>query len=419
MDASENTPKLHGRRILVGVAGGIAAYKAPELVRRLREYGADVRVAMTGGAMEFVTPLTFQAVSGHPVHSQLLDAEAESGMGHIELARWAELIVVAPATADLMARLAAGMADDLLTTVCLASEAPVVLAPAMNRIMWAHTATRSNASLLTERGVTFLGPDEGDQACGEIGPGRMMEPPEIAAELARMLVPGQGAGLRVLLTAGPTYEDLDPVRFVGNRSSGKMGFALARAFAEQGAEVTVVAGPVQLATPAGVTRVDVRSASQMHAAVMKRIDRQDIFVGAAAVADFRPEQPAPEKIKKGSASTLTVELVRNPDILADVAARKKRPFTVGFAAETENLVENARKKLNDKRVDLIAANAVGGCGCAFDAEDNALTVLGPDGQQELARADKLTLARQLAALITNSYRGNESHGAQDQPTHSG
>lgn len=413
MDAVETHSDLPGRRVLLGVTGGIAVYKSPDLVRRLRERGAEVRVAMTAGAAAFVTPLTFQAVSGRAVHSELLDEQAEAGMGHIELARWADAILIAPATADLIARLAAGMADDLLTTVCLASEAPLFLAPAMNRVMWRHPATVRNVRELTARGAVLIGPEPGDQACGERGVGRMTEPADIATAVAAALRgPGDSfAGRRVLITAGPTHEDFDPVRFIGNRSSGKMGFALASAFAAAGAEVTVIAGPVHLPTPRGIRRLDVRSGEEMHRAVLAELDEQDVFVAAAAVADFRPATCVAEKIKKGTDQAMTLELTRNPDILADVAAREERPFTVGFAAETSDLIKNARTKLVEKGVDMIAANRVGGRECPFDAVDNALTVLWPGGSAELDRAPKQVLAQQLVALIGTRLGEGASHGS--------
>jgi phosphopantothenoylcysteine decarboxylase/phosphopantothenate--cysteine ligase len=396
--------KLSGKHILLGISGGIAAYKACDLVRRLRDAGAAVRVVMTAGASHFVTPLTLQALSGHPVRVSLWDEAHEAAMGHIELARWADAILIAPASADVMARLAAGMADDLLTTLCLASEAPLFLAPAMNRVMWAHPATRANAQTLAARGVMFFGPGSGGQACGETGEGRMLEPLELVDQLAASFPQpspsGRGGkqleGKRVVITAGPTREALDPVRFISNRSSGRMGYALAAAAREAGAEVVLVSGPTALPTPEGVTRVDVETALQMRAAVMDRMPC-DIFIGTAAVADYRPLEAAPGKIKKG-ADQLTITLVKNPDILSEVAALPARPFVVGFAAETEHVLEHARDKLMRKKLDLIAANRVGE-GLAFDQPDNALTVLWADGQVELPLADKRLLAHRLIELI--------------------
>jgi phosphopantothenoylcysteine decarboxylase / phosphopantothenate---cysteine ligase len=388
---------LAGQRILLGVTGGIAAYKAADLARRLQDAGAEVQVVMTEAAVRFVTPMTFQALTGRPVRQSLWDEGAEAAMGHIELARWADRILVAPASADTIARLAAGLAGDLLGTLCLASEASVVLVPAMNRVMWAHPATQANLAVLRARGVQVLGPGEGDQACGEVGAGRMLEPLQIVAALQS---PGLLAGRRVLVTAGPTYEDLDPVRFIGNRSSGKMGFALAAEAARLGAEVTLVAGPVALATPAGVRRLDVRSARQMHAAVMAALPGQHVFIGAAAVADFTPAQPAPAKLKKAAGAPV-LDLVATPDILAEVAAHAQRPaVVVGFAAETEALETNAREKLARKRLDLIAANRVGD-GQGFEADDNALTVFSTDAVQEIPRQSKVAVARDLLAIIAD------------------
>jgi len=388
---------LANLRILLGVSGGIAAYKAAELTRRLREAGAELRVVLTKNAARFVTPLTFQALSGAPVRMSLWDESAEAAMGHIELARWAERILIAPASADLIARLAHGLADDLLTTVCLASAAPLALAPAMNQQMWAHPATQANLDRLRARGVSVLGPASGSQACGEFGAGRLLEAEQLVAELAALHGPRRLAGVRVLVSAGPTYEDIDPVRFIGNRSSGRMGFAVAQAAAEQGASVHLVAGPVHLPTPAGVIRRDVRSAREMREAVMQQIPQCDIFISAAAVGDYRPGEVAAHKLKKrGRALTLT--LAENPDILGEIAARTSRPFLVGFAAETRDLETYARAKLERKRLDLIAANRVGD-GQGFDAADNELLLLWPGGRELLPRADKLALARALIARV--------------------
>ena len=392
-------------RIVLGVTGGIAAYKAPDLVRRLRERGAEVQVVLTAGAQQFVTPLTFQAVSHLPVRTGLWDREAEMAMGHLELARWAELVLVAPATADTLARLAHGQAGDLLTTLCLATEAPLAVAPAMNWRMWQHPATQANVATLVARGVRVLGPASGGLAEGESGPGRMLEPVEIARALlgegaaaaATPLHDGALDGLRVLITAGPTREAIDPVRYITNRSSGKMGFAVAAAAAEAGARVTLVAGPVHLPTPAGVERVDVESARQMHAAAMERAPGCDLFVGAAAVADYAPRDPAPRKLKKLS-QHLELQLERTPDILADVAALVPRPFCVGFAAETDDLELHARAKLRDKGIDLVAANRVG-AGLGFDRDDNALALFWADGGRDLGHASKAQLARELVAAI--------------------
>ena len=395
--------KLAGRRILLGVTGGIAAYKSPDLVRRLREHGALVQVVMTAAAERFITPLSLQAVSGQPVRTDLWDANAEAAMGHIELARWAELVLIAPASADFIARLAHGRADDLLSTLCLATEAPIAIAPAMNRLMWANAATRANVDLLARRGVDLLGPGEGEQACGEMGIGRMVEPKEIAEEVAARMTPsGALAGLRVLITAGPTREAIDPVRFLSNRSSGKMGFAVARAAAEAGARVVLVAGPVNLPTPGGVERIDVESAREMHEVVHGQLAGTHVFIAAAAVADYQVASPAEHKLKKrGGAFELKLDPA--PDILASVTALDPHPFAVGFAAETQALERNAREKLRKKSLDMIAANEVGD-GRAFETEDNCLLVLWEGGQCELPCAQKSTLARSLVALIAERYR---------------
>jgi phosphopantothenoylcysteine decarboxylase/phosphopantothenate--cysteine ligase len=393
-------------RVLLGVTGGIAAYKSAELVRRLREQGVEVQVVMTEGARQFVGPLTFQALSGRPVRSDLWDATAEAAMGHIELARWAERIVIAPASADFLARLAHGHANDLLSTLCLATDAPIAVAPAMNRLMWANAATQANVATLRARGVTILGPAEGEQACGETGAGRMVEPAEILAALApRPGATGALAGRKVLLTAGPTRERIDPVRFITNRSSGKMGYAVAEAARDAGADVVIVSGPVNLPTPAGVRRVDVETAEQMMEAVRAHLPGTDIFIAAAAVSDYRPVQAAAEKIKKTSDS-LMLAMSRTTDILATVAAGTPRPFVVGFAAETQNVERNALAKLEGKRLDMIAANQVGDR-LAFDCDDNALTVYWPGGRRELVRAAKRDVATGLVAVIAERYASGE------------
>ena len=394
---------MQGKRILLGVTGGIAAYKSPDLVRRLREQGAEVQVVMTAAAREFVTAATFQAVSGRTVRTDLWDAAAEAAMGHIELARWAQLVLIAPASADFLARLATGQADDLLSTMCLATEAPIAVAPAMNRVMWANAATRANVATLRQRNVHVLGPAEGDQACGEIGAGRMLEPLELAGRASIMLLGGGGPlqGRRVLITAGPTRERIDPVRFISNRSSGKMGFAVAQAAREAGAEVVLVCGPVSLPTPVAVRRIDVESAADMLNAVLGEVEGVDIFISTAAVADYRPANAAEQKIKKTS-DRMDLSMERTADVLATVAARPNRPFVVGFAAETESVEQHARGKLLKKNLDMIAANEVGH-DKAFDCEDNELIVLWRAGRRDLARASKATLARQLVALIAESY----------------
>jgi phosphopantothenoylcysteine decarboxylase/phosphopantothenate--cysteine ligase len=391
------------RRILLGVTGGIAAYKSPDLVRRLAERGAEVQVAMTAAAQQFVTPMTFQAVSGRPTRTDLWDAAAEAAMGHIELARWAELVLIAPASASFLAHLAHGQADDLLTTLCLATDAPIAVAPAMNRLMWANAATQANVATLKSRGVRVFGPAEGDQACGEVGPGRMLEPTALAELAMDVLVESDElAGFKVLITAGPTRERIDPVRFISNRSSGKMGFAVAQAARQAGARVTLVSGPVALDAPPGVKRIDVESAEQMLAAVNAEVDGADIFISAAAVADYRPTQALAQKIKK-TGDSLKLDLVRAPDILASVAARPRRPFVVGFAAETEKVEQHAREKLQKKNLDMIAANLVGE-GLAFDCDENALMVLWPDGSRTLERASKMEVARALIKLIAERCR---------------
>jgi len=389
--------KLANKRIVLGVTGGIAAYKSADLVRRLRDAGAEVRVVMSRGAMAFITPLTFQAVSGNPVHTDLLDEKAEAGMGHIELARWADQVLVAPATANFMARLAHGMAEDLLSTLCLATSAPLAIAPAMNQQMWSNAATQANRDLLQERGVQLIGPESGDQACGETGPGRMTEPADLVEALASAGSLSL-AGRHVVVTAGPTYEDIDPVRFIGNRSSGRMGFAVASAAREAGARVSLVAGPVVLETPAGVERTDVRSARKMHDIALELASSADIFISVAAVADYRPAKPAEQKIKKGLPEQ-KIELLSNPDIVAEVAALHEKPFTVGFAAETENLREHALEKLSGKRLDMIAANQVGQDGSGFESEVNEILLITPAGEQNLGRGSKRKLARLLIEAV--------------------
>ena len=393
-----NSSAIYGRRLLLGVTAGIAAYKAAELARMLVKAGASLRVVMTPGATQFVAPMTFQALTGNPVRVELFDAQHEAAMGHIELARWAEFVLVAPASADFMARLACGMADDLLSTLCLATSAPVAIAPAMNQQMWQNAATQANLQNLQARGVLVFGPAAGDQACGESGPGRLLEPGQLAARFAAEFSPGQLAGVRAVVTAGPTREAVDPVRYIGNRSSGRMGFAVAAALLREGADVLLISGPVALQAPDGVTCVRVESAQQMHRAVMAEAVSADLFVATAAVADYRPAQAVPGKIKKSN-ERLTIELVRNPDILADVAALADGPFTVGFAAETESLQAHAQSKRRTKGVDMIAANLVGEGRVGFDTEDNALLVIWDGGQQQLPVQNKSQLAAELVLLI--------------------
>ena len=398
--------KLQGKRIVLGVTGGIAVYKSADLVRRLQDAGAEVRVVMSRAAMAFVTPLTFQAVSGNPVHSDLLDEKAEAGMGHIELARWADQVLVAPATANFMSRLAHGVADDLLSTLCLATSAPLAIAPAMNQQMWSNAATQANRELLQDRGIRLIGPASGDQACGETGPGRMVEPAELVEALAPA-GPWLLSGKHVVVTAGPTYEDIDPVRFIGNRSSGRMGFAIANAAVEAGARVSLVAGPVRLETPVGVERRDVRSAREMRDIAVELAVSADIFISVAAVADYRPARSSDQKIKKGQPKQ-KIELLSNPDIVAEVSALEERPFTVGFAAETENLREHALEKLSRKRLDMIAANRVGQDGSGFESELNEILLMTPAGEQNLGKGGKRMLARLLIEAVAARLKDEET-----------
>tara|TARA_R110002051_G_scaffold325137_1_gene425952 strand:- start:1313 stop:2515 length:1203 start_codon:yes stop_codon:yes gene_type:complete len=394
---------LTNKKVLLGIGGGIAAYKSADLIRRLKERGADVRVIMTQSAMEFITPLTIQALSGNPVASDLLDPAAEAAMGHIELARWADVVLLAPATANLIARINAGMANDLLTTTCLATSAPVIVCPAMNQQMYQNITTQENLANLARKGLIIWQPASGNQACGEVGPGRMQEPTAMAEQLVQFFGPKSLCGHNVLITAGPTREAIDPVRYISNHSSGKMGYSLAQAAAEMGAKVTLVSGPVNLATPSGVTRIDVDSAQQMLEAVMGQVEQHDIFIGCAAVADYRIAAVADQKIKK-SAEQMQLALVRNPDILAAVAQHAIRPFTVGFAAETNDVEQYARGKLQRKKLDMIAANDVSIQGLGFNADSNALQVFWQDGSQQLPATDKLTLARQLLTLIEQQLK---------------
>lgn len=393
---------LRQRRILIGVTGGIAAYKICELVRRLRDLEAEVRVVMTEGATHFVTPTTFQALSGQPVRVSLWDEAGEAAMGHIELAKWAERVLIAPASADTIARLAHGFADDLLSTVVLATAAPVFIAPAMNQQMWANLAVQANVGTLRVRGVGILGPADGDQACGDIGSGRMLEPHELRDILVASFGEQPLRGRRVLVSAGPTYEDIDPVRFIGNRSSGRMGFAVAAAARDAGAEVTLVAGPVSLPTPAGVNRIDVRSARDMQDAVLKAAPRSDIYIGAAAVGDYRPLDTADHKLKKTDGSPLRLELAENPDIIASLASLPDRPFLVGFAAETKELAAYAQDKLLRKGIDMIAANEVGP-GRGFEVAENALQLYWRNGGAALPQMPKTELARQLVTHIAQRF----------------
>ncbi|MDX1555616.1 MAG: bifunctional phosphopantothenoylcysteine decarboxylase/phosphopantothenate--cysteine ligase CoaBC [Xanthomonadales bacterium] len=395
------------KHILLGITGGIAAYKSADLVRRLREQGADVRVVMTRSACEFITPLTLQALSGHRVSTDLLDEAAEAAMGHIELARWADLVLVAPCSANFMARYCHGLADDLLATLCLATTEPVILAPALNQQMWQATATQANVELLKSRGVPLLGPGVGDQACGETGPGRMLEPDEIVAAINQCFQTGLLTGQQVLVTAGPTREYIDPVRYLSNRSSGRMGYAIARAASEAGASVTLISGPTALEPPEAVSLVSVETAGEMHRAVMERVGQAGVFISAAAVADYACPEVAKEKIKK-DVSEFSLTLNKTADILSEVAALARPPFTVGFAAETSAVEDNARSKLMNKRLDLIAANRVGD-GLGFDTEDNALQLYWEGGSLDLGQASKDKLARQLIQVIAQRYEEKYRH----------
>jgi len=392
------------KRILLGVTGGIAAYKSAELVRLLRKQGAEVQVVMTKSAMQFISPLTFQALSGNPVHTELLDADVENAMGHISLARWADVLLIAPATANTLAKLAHGLADDLLSTLYLAATCPVYVAPAMNQAMWNIVVTQENRQTLLRHGVKFIGPEQGDQACGETGYGRMSEPTAICAQLLAndkpdlLTISQYLKGHKILISAGPTREPLDPVRYLTNRSSGKMGYALATAALKAGAEVTLISGPVALSAPAGVELIKVTTAEEMYQAVMSKVATQTIYIGAAAVADYSPVLSQPEKIKK-QADQLTIVLQKNKDILAAVAADTSRPFTVGFAAETHDLENYARNKLSRKNLDMIAANWVGQEQGGFDSEQNALHVFWANGDKSFPMTDKTQLAKQLMALI--------------------
>ncbi|AWH88695.1 bifunctional phosphopantothenoylcysteine decarboxylase/phosphopantothenate--cysteine ligase CoaBC [Limnobaculum parvum] len=395
---------LSGKQIVLGISGGIAAYKCPEIVRRLKDQGAEVRVVMTEAAKAFITPLTLQAVSGYPVSDDLLDPAAEASMGHIELGKWADLVVIAPATADILARIAAGMANDLLTTICLATPAPIAAAPAMNQQMYRAQATQHNLQILTSRNLLLWGPDSGSQACGDVGPGRMLDPLSIVKHCVDFFNPVQDlAGVNIMLTAGPTREALDPVRFISNHSSGKMGYAIARAAAERGASVTLVSGPVQLPTPVNVNRINVTSALEMREAVMQLAGSQNIFIACAAVADYRAEHIADEKIKK-QGDDLVLKMVKNPDIVSEVAAMTaNRPFVVGFAAETQNVEEYARLKLARKNLDLICANNVSLSGQGFNSDTNALHLYWSNGEMSLPLSDKSSLGQKLMDEIVKRY----------------
>lgn len=394
----ESMTQLHNKNIVLGVSGGIAAYKSADLVRQLLDRGACTKVVMTKAATEFITPLTMQALSGNSVHLDLLDTEAEAAMGHIELARWADLILVAPASADFMAKVANGQADDLLTTLCLATSAPLALAPAMNKEMWADASTQHNLQLLQGRGVNIIGPDEGSQACGDIGPGRMVEPTAIAEQAGSLFETGVLSGLSVVITAGPTREPIDPVRYISNYSSGKMGFAIAQAAIDAGAKTTLISGPVNLETPEHAQRINVESAAEMHSAALKEINHCDIFIAAAAVADYRVSKIAEKKIKKQD-QKMVMQLVRNQDIVADIANASPRPFTVGFAAETHNVINYARDKMARKNLDMIVANDVSDATIGFNSDDNAATILWKEGSEQIERISKYQLAGKIISNI--------------------
>ncbi|MDD9959186.1 MAG: bifunctional phosphopantothenoylcysteine decarboxylase/phosphopantothenate--cysteine ligase CoaBC [Gammaproteobacteria bacterium] len=392
---------LTNKRILLGITGGIAAYKCAELTRLFAKAGAEVRVAMTQAATEFITPLTMQALSGNRVSLDLLDTEAEAAMGHIELARWADLVLVAPATADFIARVTHGQADDILSTLVLATNAPIALAPAMNQAMWADTGTQSNLRSLRERGFHIFGPGEGAQACGDIGLGRMLEPEQLIEHSAALFEVGELAGLRFVITGGPTREAIDPVRFITNHSSGKMAYALAQEAAAAGAQVTLISGRVNLSAPETVRTLDVESAEDMLTAVMENISDASVFIGVAAVADYRPRLQAEEKIKKDG-ENLTLELVKNPDIISEVAKLEPKPFVVGFAAETNSIVENGKEKLDKKNLDLLFANNATE---TFNSDSISVTAITPDNEFELATANKNVVAREMLKLIAEKVKG--------------
>jgi phosphopantothenoylcysteine decarboxylase / phosphopantothenate---cysteine ligase len=391
---------LTNKRILLGITGGIAAYKCAELTRLFTKAGAEVRVAMTKAATEFVTPLTMQALSGNRVSLDLLDTEAEAAMGHIELARWADLVLIAPATADFIARVGHGQADDILSTLVLATAAPIAVAPAMNQAMWSDAGTQANLNLLSERGYHIFGPADGEQACGDVGPGRMLEPEQLLQQCGDLFDVGEFAGLRILITGGPTREAIDPVRFISNHSSGKMAYALAQEAAAAGAQVTLISGPVNLATPESVTRIDVESADEMLAAVMESISETNVFIGVAAVADYRPKQQANEKIKKDN-EELNLSLVRNPDIISEVAKLNNKPFTVGFAAETNSIVENGKQKLSNKKLDLLFANNATD---TFNSDSISVTAITAEKEFEISTANKNVVARKMLTMISEKVK---------------
>ena len=399
--------RLTNKQVVLGISGGIAAYKSAELTRLLKGAGADVRVVMTPSATEFITPLTLQALSGNPVHQHLLDTEAEAAMGHIELAKWADLILIAPASANLMARLTAGQGDDLLTTICLATEAPICLAPAMNQAMWKDSGTQENAEKLLSRGIKLFGPGVGEQACGDTGPGRMLEPEEIVQETANQFETGSLTGKTLFITAGPTREAMDPVRYISNHSSGKMGYAIAEAAAEAGASVKLISGPVNIKAPERTQLIKVESAEEMLSASLEGLENCDIFIAAAAVADYRPTAVAEHKIKKGTEEIMELHLVKNPDIVATVAGSSPKPYTVGFAAETKDVLNYARGKLKRKGLDLIIANDVSRSDIGFNSDENAVTVISQQDTLELPQASKRQLAGSLIELIAAQYKATK------------
>ncbi|CAH0541804.1 bifunctional phosphopantothenoylcysteine decarboxylase/phosphopantothenate--cysteine ligase CoaBC [Vibrio marisflavi] len=401
---------LAGKKILLGISGGIAAYKCAELTRRLIERGAEVRVVMTNAAKEFITPLTMQAVSGHPVSDSIFDPAAEASMGHIELAKWADLVLLAPATADLIARMAAGMGNDLLTTLVLATDSPIAASPAMNQQMYSNVATQENIATLARRNMQIWGPAAGEQACGDVGPGRMLEPMQLVEKCEAYFQPKLLAGKSILITAGPTREAIDPVRYISNHSSGKMGYALAEAAAQYGANVTIISGPVSLGTPNSVNRINIDSAQEMHEQVMSLAEKHDVFIGCAAVADYRPANIAENKIKKtDDKNDMSIEMVKNPDIIGSVAALKSnRPFTVGFAAETQDVEKYAKSKLTKKNLDMICANDVSIEGQGFNSNDNALTLYWHGGEQRLPLHSKKELAKSIMQNIHEKLTSSKS-----------
>jgi len=404
MNSDNLLSRLQNKRILLGITGGIAAYKCAELVRHYKKAGAEVHVVMTRSAQEFVTPLTLQALSGNPVHTSLLDPEAEAGMGHIELARWADLMVIAPATANFLATMAQGKGDDLLSTICLATKAPIAIAPAMNMQMWFSPATQNNIQQLktffSEDRLTWMGPAEGEQACGDVGPGRMLEPGQILEQTAAFFKEEAFSGKHIVITAGPTQEAIDPVRYISNHSSGKMGYAIAQAAANQGAKVTLISGPTNLPCPDRVERVSVKSAEQMLEASLQRISETDIFIASAAVADYRPSEIAEHKIKKvDGEDQMIIKLVKNPDIVATIAQHPERPFTVGFAAETQDVDVYANKKLVKKNLDMIVANDVSNTNIGFNSDNNAATIFWPKGQRQLDLMTKNQMAKEILEAI--------------------